>query len=121
MLKFLCTFALVMKPYYFVLGREYANDVFASIELHGNRIGLERFTSEEKPDVTEYFGKQTSVGSKPINVTEVKLGFFDGVKTIYHGPYFNNKFQQQSKTCPYKQQQNNIKTIEDDIIIENEQ
>ena len=120
MLKFLCTFALVMKPYYFVLGREYANDVFASIELHGNRIGLERFTSETKPDVTEYFGKQTSVANNSINVTEIKLGFFDGNNTVYYGPYFNNKFQQQSKTCPYKQQ-TNIKTIEDNIIVEKEQ
>lgn len=120
MLKFLCTFAFVMnRTYYFLLGREYADDVFTSIRINDNN-GLDNYTSSTKPDVTEFFGEQKTVGGQTVNVTEIKIGYFNGVNTQYCGPYFNNKFKQQAKTCPYKQQ-TTINTIEDNTIVEKEQ
>ena len=103
------------RTYYFLLGREYADDVFTSIKINNNINGLDNYTSSTKPDVTKFFGKQT-VGGQTINVTEIKLGYFNGVNTQYYGPYFNNKFRQQTKTCPY-----NINVIQDDTIVEKEQ
>ena len=117
MLKFLCTFAFVMnRTYYFLLGREYSNDVFTSIKINNNTNGLDNYTSDTKPDVTEFFGKQKTVGGQTVNVTEIKIGYFNGINTQYYGPYFNNKFKQQTKTCPY-----NINVIQDDTVVEKEQ
>lgn len=104
-----------MSKHYFLLGRQHPTDPYSTIRINNEPDAVDKYTSLTKLDYKKFFGEQITINNRRLYVTEIKMGWFQGLACGYSGPFFSKEHPQQEKTCPITQ----ISTI-DDVIVEPE-